>query len=90
MYVRVPSLSCRVEVDGGEKSLVKHPGKKVSWVSPGPARSPPRARFQCNGHRFTSVMGKPMLRVGLLAWATSCGGLGCAVAADKREVPDVD
>ena len=31
-----------------------------------------------------------MLRVGLLAWATSCGGLGCAVAADKREVPDVD
>ena len=35
-------------------------------------------------------MGKPMLRVGLLAWATSCGGLGCAVAVDKREVPDVD
>ena len=35
-------------------------------------------------------MGKPMLRVGLLAWATSCVGLGCAVAADKREVPDVD
>ena len=36
-------------------------------------------------------MGKPMLRVGLLVWATSCGGLGCAVAADKkREVPDVD
>ena len=35
-----------------------------------------------------SVMGKPMLRVGLLAWATSCGGLGCTVAADKREVPD--
>ena len=31
-----------------------------------------------------------MLRVGLLAWATSCGGLGCAVAADKRQVPDVD
>ena len=37
-----------------------------------------------------TVMGKPMLRVGLLAWATSCGGLGCAVAADKREVPGVD
>ena len=36
------------------------------------------------------VMGKPMFRVGLLAWATSCGGLGCAVTADKREVPDVD
>ena len=35
-------------------------------------------------------MGKPMLRVGLLAWATSCGGLDCAVAADNREVPDVD
>ena len=31
-----------------------------------------------------------MLRVGLLAWGTSCRGLGCAVAADKREVPDVD
>ena len=31
-----------------------------------------------------------MLRVGLLAWAASCGGLGRAVAADKREVPDVD
>ena len=31
-----------------------------------------------------------MLRVGLLAWATSCGGLGCAVATDTREVPDVD
>ena len=30
-----------------------------------------------------------MLRVGLLVWATSCGVLGCAVAADKREVPDV-
>ena len=30
-----------------------------------------------------------MLRVGLLVWATSCGGLGCAVAADKREVPGV-
>ena len=38
----------------------------------------------------TNVMGKPMLRVGLLAWATSCGGLGCAVAADKIEVPGVD
>ena len=35
-------------------------------------------------------MGKPMLRIGLLAWATSCGGLGCAVAADKKEAPDVD
>ena len=35
-------------------------------------------------------MGKPVLRVGLLAWATSCGGLGYAVAANKREVPDVD
>ena len=34
-------------------------------------------------------MGKPMLRVGLLARTTSCGGLGCAVAADKGEVPDV-
>ena len=31
-----------------------------------------------------------MLKVGLLAWATSCGGLGCVVAADKREVQDVD
>ena len=31
-----------------------------------------------------------MLRVSLLASATSCGGLGCAVAADKREVSDVD
>ena len=31
-----------------------------------------------------------MLMVGLLAWATSCGGLGCAVAAEKREVSDVD
>ena len=31
-----------------------------------------------------------MLRVGLLTWATSCGGLGCAVADDKREVPDDD
>ena len=31
-----------------------------------------------------------LVQVGLLAWATSCGGLGCAVAADKREVPDVD
>ena len=31
-----------------------------------------------------------MLTVSLLAWATSCGGLGCAVAADEREVPDVD
>ena len=31
-----------------------------------------------------------MLRVGLLARATSCGGLGCAVAADKGEVPHVD
>ena len=31
-----------------------------------------------------------MLRVGLLAWATLRGGLGSAVAADKREVPDVD
>ena len=38
----------------------------------------------------SGLMGKPMLRVGLLAWATSCGGFGCAVAADKREVPDVD
>ena len=36
------------------------------------------------------LMGKPMLGVGLLACATSCGGLGCAVTADKREVPDVD
>ena len=35
-------------------------------------------------------MGKPKLRVGLLAWATSCGDLRCAVAADKRDVPDVD
>ena len=31
-----------------------------------------------------------MLRVGLLAWPTSCGGLGCAVAAYKRKVHDVD
>ena len=30
-----------------------------------------------------------MLRVGLLAWATSCGGPGCTVAADKGQVPDV-
>ena len=28
-----------------------------------------------------------MLKVGLLAWPTSCGGLGCAVAEDEREVP---
>ena len=35
-------------------------------------------------------MGKPMIRVGLLAWATSCGGLGCAVVAAKVEVPGVD
>ena len=35
-------------------------------------------------------MGKPTLKVGLLAWATSCGALGCGVAADKREVPDID
>ena len=35
-------------------------------------------------------MGKPMLGVGLLAWPTSCGGLDCAVAADKIEVPGVD
>ena len=35
-------------------------------------------------------MCQPMLRVGLLAWATLCGGLGWAVAADKVEVPDVD
>ena len=41
-------------------------------------------------HKGGGVMGKPMLRVGLLASATSCVGLGCAVAADKREVPDVD
>ena len=38
----------------------------------------------------TSVMGKPIIRVGLLTWPTSCGCLGCAVEADKREVPDVD
>ena len=31
-----------------------------------------------------------MLRVGFLPWATSGGGLGCAVAADKTQVPDVD
>ena len=39
---------------------------------------------------YVYMIVKPMLRVGLLAWATSCGGLGCAVTADKREVPDVD
>ena len=36
------------------------------------------------------MMGRPMLRVGLLTWPTSCRGLGCAVAADKIEVPGVD
>ena len=36
------------------------------------------------------MMGKPMLRIGLLAWATSCRGLDCAVAADKIEIPGVD
>ena len=35
-------------------------------------------------------MGKLMLRVGLFTWVTSCGGLGCAVAADEKEVPGVD
>ena len=42
------------------------------------------------GMVWYGMMGKPMLKVSLLAWATSCGGLGCAVAADKRDVPDVD
>ena len=37
-----------------------------------------------------SYFRKPMLMVGLLACATSCGGLNCAVAADKIKVPDVD
>ena len=27
-----------------------------------------------------------MVRAGLLAWPTSCGGFGCAVAVNKREV----
>ena len=40
--------------------------------------------------RETVLMGRPMLRVGLLAWPTLCGRLGFAVAADKIEVPGVD
>ena len=40
--------------------------------------------------RLTTTVTNAMLRVGLLAWATSCGGLGYAVAADKIEVPGVD
>ena len=80
MYVLVPSRPCRVEINDEEKSLLKHPGKNVSWVSPGPARAPPRGRFQNNAaYRFT-VLGLCLAHVGiaggLLAARVGCGRFG--------------